>query len=58
MLADELSNTSMFAFGVGHGVDRAELISIIEPGRGAVDGRFRDSSARYLDLFFKDEAPW
>ncbi|GAX79674.1 hypothetical protein CEUSTIGMA_g7115.t1 [Chlamydomonas eustigma] len=58
MLADEMCNTTMFAFGVGRGVDRAELLSILAPASGNNSNKYNDAEARYMDLFFKDEAPW
>lgn len=56
-LADEQPGTSMFAFGVGRGVDRQELLRIIEPGAPACT-RHAPAAERYLDLFVKDDAPW
>jgi hypothetical protein len=58
MLVDELCNTTMFAFGVGRGVDRPELLSILSPAYGNSNNKYKDSEARYMDLFIKEEAPW
>jgi len=57
-LADEHPNTTLFAFGVGRGIDRAECIAMIEAGRPANGCKFPRGSERYIDLFFKDEGPW
>lgn len=51
-LADEQANVSLYAFGVGRGVDAAELIHIIS---GA---ETKDADQRYLELCVRDEAPW
>lgn len=51
-LADEQSNVSLHAFGVGRGVDRGELLRIV----GATQPETADG--RYLGLCTLDEAPW
>uniref|UniRef100_A0A061RJK2 Collagen-related protein n=1 Tax=Tetraselmis sp. GSL018 TaxID=582737 RepID=A0A061RJK2_9CHLO len=52
-LTDEVSGeVSMYAFGVGRGVDKAELLRIIGAG-----GRAADDS-RYLGLCTYEDAPW
>ncbi|KAL6781397.1 hypothetical protein ACKKBG_A10990 [Auxenochlorella protothecoides x Auxenochlorella symbiontica] len=51
-LADEQGHVCLYAFGVGRGVDRAELLRIIS----ARDASSADS--RYLGLCTLDESPW
>lgn len=58
MLADEQPHTTMFAYGVGRGVDRAELLSIIGAARPYAGSAYHAPEARYLDLFHREEAPW
>eukprot|EP00898_Chlorokybus_atmophyticus_P005802 jgi/Chlat1/6222/Chrsp44S05811 len=53
-VADELENVSLFAFGVGRGVDKAELTRIVS----AVDGNKHGDNGRYLGLRTLEEAPW
>lgn len=57
-LADEQPGACMFAFGVGRGVDRSELLHIAEvaPPRGSA--KLKPPEERYMDLFYKEEAPW
>ena len=53
-LADEQANVSIWAFGVGRGVERTELeriIGVCMPPGGAC-------SSRYVPLCTRDEAPW
>ena len=57
MMADEHPNTTLFAFGVGQGVNRAECMAMIESGHPA-SCKYKKGSERYMDLFFKDEGPW
>ena len=52
-LADEQSHVGLFAFGVGRGVDKGELVTIIEGAVGKGKGE-----ERYVELCVRDEAPW
>lgn len=51
-LVDEQGGVSIFAFGVGRGVDRAELDKIVN----VCGPRLADT--RYMALCTHDEAPW
>lgn len=51
-LADEQRNVSFYAFAVGRGVDKAELLHIISANDSETAGD------RYMDLWVRDEAPW
>jgi len=52
-LADEVpGGVSLYAFGVGRGVDRGELLRIINAGGATID------ESRYLGLCTCDDAPW
>lgn len=51
-LADEQRNVSFYAFAVGRGVDKSELMRIISANE-------QDSAAdRYMDLCVRNESPW
>lgn len=51
-LADEQGPVSVYAYGVGRGVDASQLMNILEgAGRG-------DAAQRYVELCVRDEAPW
>jgi len=54
-LSDEQSNVALWAFGVGRGVDSAELIRIIKGPGETCKGL---GQQRYLDLCVRDDAPW
>lgn len=63
-LADEQRNVSLFAFGVGRGVDRVELENIIAGAAIAeqhsacyVKGGPQDVM-RYIELCVRDDPPW
>jgi len=51
-LADEQANVSIFALGVGRGVEKSEMQRII-----SVCGADKVAS-RYIPLCTLDEAPW
>ena len=44
--------------GVGRGVDRLECRAMIESARPASGCKYSKGVERYLDLFYKDDAPW
>lgn len=54
-LSDEQANVALWAFGVGRGVDAAELMRIIEGPGEACKGLGKE---RYMDLCVRDDAPW
>jgi hypothetical protein len=54
-LSDEQANVALWAFGVGRGVDSAELMRIIEGPGEACKGL---GVERYMDLCVRDDAPW
>ena len=58
MLSDEQPGTTFFALGVGRGVDRLECRAMIETARPASGCKYSKGVERYLDLFYKDDAPW
>jgi Mg-chelatase subunit ChlD len=51
-LADEQQHVQLFAFGVGQGVDRSELLYILCASGEAT------AEERYMDLCVREEAPW
>ena len=51
-LVDEQAAVSIFAFGVGRGVDKTELEKIINVCGPCV------ADTRYMALCTNDEAPW
>lgn len=51
-LADEQGPVAMYAFGVGRGVDKQELLRIVGATQPAA------AADRYFDLCVRDEAPW
>lgn len=51
-LADEQAGVTIWALGVGRGVDRQELVKILE----GVGGTPADD--RYIDLCVRDDPPW
>ena len=59
-LADEQGGVSMFAFGVGRGVEKDQLQEIISPccPHTKAGERYKDKDERYFDLFFKLDGPW
>jgi hypothetical protein len=54
-LADEQAHVGLWAFGVGRGVDAAELMRIIEGPGDAAKGLGQE---RYVELCVRDDAPW
>ena len=54
-LSDEQCNVGLWAFGVGRGVDSAELMRIIEGPGEVAKGLGRE---RYVELCVRDDAPW
>jgi hypothetical protein len=54
-LVDEQANIGLWAFGVGRGVDSAELMRIIEGPGDTFKGLGQE---RYLELCVRDDAPW
>jgi hypothetical protein len=54
-LADEQAHMSLWAFGVGRGVDSAELVRIIEGPGDCAAGLGRE---RYMDLCVRDDPHW
>jgi hypothetical protein len=53
-LADEQHGVQVWAFGVGRGVDRSELLRIVAaaaPGGACPEDR-------YLELCVREEVPW
>jgi hypothetical protein len=54
-LSDEQRNVGLWAFGVGRGVDSAELMRIIEGPREACKGL---GVEQYMDLCVRDDVPW
>jgi uncharacterized protein YegL len=59
-LSDE-HNPTMFAFGVGRGVERDQLEDIISPcapSSETAGAKYQKASERYVDLFFKLDGPW
>lgn len=51
-LADEQRNVQLFAYGVGRGVDKSELVKIISASGS------EDAELRYVDLCVHDDPPW
>lgn len=58
MLTDEQPNTTIFAYGVGRGIDRMELLNIVATAPPSHGCKYQDPESRYLDLFYREEAPW
>lgn len=56
-LADEQGRVEVHAFGVGRGVDRAELLRVIG-GVGSVTADADVVASRYVGLCVLDESPW
>lgn len=53
-LADEQANVGLWAFGVGRGVDAAEIQRILEGPQSCK----KAGAERYHDLMVRDDAPW
>lgn len=56
-LADEQAHVALWAFGVGRGVDAAELQRIVD-GAAAGGGDAACRRERYIELCVRDDAPW
>jgi hypothetical protein len=54
-LSDEQSHVGLWAFGVGRGVDSAELMRIIEGPGESCKGLGQE---QYMDLCVRDDVPW
>lgn len=57
-LADEQRNVSLFAYGVGRGVDKTELLNIIGTSAGNESGSKTAAVERYLDLYVQEGPIW
>ncbi|MEW5299638.1 MAG: hypothetical protein WDW38_004313 [Sanguina aurantia] len=57
-LADEQRNVSLFAFGVGRGIDKTELLNIIGTSAGNESGSPTAATERYLDLYVQEGPIW